>query len=105
MAAVDIFGQLVQQVALVGNPLGAVIPKMMVRVANWYIRLQRFFLPGGEPVIASEWHNQASCAYHSAGQPRYVTCSAGSAIITQQFPVPRAGTRNHISPPATPPSR
>ena len=61
MAAVHVGGKLMEQVALVGDALGAVVPEVMVRVADGDFGLQRFLLPERVPVIASEWHIRASC--------------------------------------------
>ena len=58
MSAVDVVGQLVEQVAVVGDPLGAVVPEVVVRVTDGDLGLQGFFLSERVPVVASKGHNQ-----------------------------------------------
>ena len=65
VAAVDVVGQFVEQVALVRNPLGAVVPEVMMGVADGYFRLQGLLRGQGEPVVASERHKRASVQYSS----------------------------------------
>ena len=43
VAAVDVRGQLVEQIALVGNTLGAKVPEVVMRVADGQLRLQGGF--------------------------------------------------------------
>jgi hypothetical protein len=54
-----IIGQLVQQVPLVGNARRAKIPKMVMRITDGQLRLQRRFLGQRQPVIASVRHETA----------------------------------------------
>jgi hypothetical protein len=44
VTAIDVGGQLVKQVALVGDALGAKVPEVMMRIADWDLRLQRGLL-------------------------------------------------------------
>ena len=60
MSAVDVCGELVEQIALIGNPLGAVVPEVVVGITDGYVGLQAFFVSERVPVIASKGHNQAS---------------------------------------------
>ena len=60
MPAVDVGRELVEKVTLVGNALGAVVPEVVVGVADGDLGLQRFFVSERVPVIASKGHNQAS---------------------------------------------
>ena len=56
MAAVDVLGQFVNQVSLVGDTLGAEVPKVMMGVADGQTRLQRRLLGQRQPVISSKGH-------------------------------------------------
>src|SRR5215472_17894287 len=60
MAAIHVGGQLVQQVTLVGNALGAKIPEVMMRVADRDLRLQGRFLGQRQPVVSSIRHRGSS---------------------------------------------
>ena len=60
MATVDVGGQFVEKVLLVGNPLQPLVPEVVVRIADGKFRLQSGFLGQGQPVIASEWHREPS---------------------------------------------
>ena len=60
VAAVDVRGQLVEQIPLVGDPLAPVVPQVMVGIADGDLRLQCGFRGQCQPVIASEWHDGAS---------------------------------------------
>ncbi len=53
-------GQLVEQVALVRDPPRAVIPEVMVGVADRQLGLEGRFLRQGQPVISAEWHDRSS---------------------------------------------
>ena len=70
VAAVHVGGQFVEQVALVGDPLGAEVPEVVMGVADGDFRLQRLLLSERVPVIASEWHNQASIVLVDERRPR-----------------------------------
>jgi hypothetical protein len=62
MTAVHVRRKLMHEISLMGNPGVAVVPEVVVRVANGKVRLQRRFLSQSKPVIASEWHIIASVA-------------------------------------------
>ena len=57
VTAVDVGGQLVEQIPLVGDARGAKVPEMVMGIADGHLRLQRRFRGQREPVIASEWHD------------------------------------------------
>ena len=52
----DIGHQLVQQIALIGDPGGAEIPEMMMRVADRDLRLERRLLGQRQPVVSPIRH-------------------------------------------------
>ena len=56
MPGVQISHELVNEVPLVGDTCGPLIPKMVVRVAQWDGRLQGSFLGQSQPVIISKRH-------------------------------------------------
>src|SRR6266478_8868175 len=60
VAAIDVIGQLVEQVSLIGDAGGAKVPEMVMGIADGQLWLQRRFRGQGEPVIASEWHRSTS---------------------------------------------
>ena len=60
MAAVDVGGEFVEQVPLVGDANFAKVPKMMMRVANGKFGFQGFFLVQGQPVVSSKGHSVTS---------------------------------------------
>ena len=60
MSAVDVVGQLVDQIPLIWYSGVAEVPEMMVGVANGELGFQGGFLGQGVPVISSEWHDRAS---------------------------------------------
>ena len=60
VAALHVGGQLVEQVALVGDARGAKVPEMVMGIADGQLRFQRLFLGQRQPVIASEWHDGTS---------------------------------------------
>ena len=62
VAAVHVVGQFLQQVFLEGDSLQAVVPEVVMGVADWNLRFQGLFLGQCQPVIASEWHDVASNA-------------------------------------------
>ena len=60
VTAVNVFGQLVEQIALVRDPRGAKVPEVVMGIADGHLRFQRRLLGQREPVIASEWHDRTS---------------------------------------------
>ena len=62
VTGVDVIGQLVKKIPMIGNPRGPEVPEVVIRIADGYLRLQLRFLGLSKPVIASEWHNDASLA-------------------------------------------
>ena len=57
VAGVYVCGQFFQQVALVGDALRPLVPKVVVRVKDGDFRFKGLFLGQRQPVIASERHN------------------------------------------------
>jgi len=60
MAAVDVGSELVKQISLVRNPLGAKIPEVMVRIANRNFRFQSGLLGQRQPVVSSKGLSRSS---------------------------------------------
>ena len=60
VAGADIGDQFVQQIALIGNTLGAKIPKVVMRIADRQFRLQGRFLGQRQPVVSSIGHSGSS---------------------------------------------
>ena len=60
VTAVNVGGQLVEQVPLVRYPRAAKVPEMMMGIADRDLRFQRRLLGQRKPVIASEWHDRTS---------------------------------------------
>jgi hypothetical protein len=60
VAAVDVGGQLVEQIALVGDAGEAEIPEVMVGIADRELRLERGLCGQCEPVVAAVWHRHTS---------------------------------------------
>src|SRR5262249_45070493 len=79
VSAVNIGGQLVEQIPLVGNTLGAHVPEVVMGIADGQLRLQGRFRGQCEPVIISKWHNGTSVIVY------------GGAIIAHRRPLTRPG--------------
>ena len=62
VAAIDVGHQLVQQIALIGNPIRSQVPEMVMGIADRDLRLQHGFLGQGQPVISSVRHDSTSFA-------------------------------------------
>src|SRR5712691_8406067 len=62
VAAVNIGGQLVEEIPLVGDTIRATIPEVVMGIADGQLRLQGRFLGESQPVIASVWHTGTSIA-------------------------------------------
>ena len=60
VATVNVGDQFVKQIPLVGDALGSKVPEVMMRVADWNLRLQCWFPGQGQPVISSVRHNGSS---------------------------------------------
>jgi hypothetical protein len=58
--AVNVIGQLVQKVPLVGDALRAEVPEVMMGVADRNLRFQGRFLSQSQPIVTSEGHFVAS---------------------------------------------
>jgi len=60
VAAVDVRGQLVEEIALVGYARGAEVPEVVMGIADGHLRLDGRLRGQCEPVISSEWHDGTS---------------------------------------------
>ena len=67
MTAVDVGGQLVKQVSLVGNAHGPKVPEVVMGVADGKVGFQGGLLGQSEPVISSERHDNASIVVFFGG--------------------------------------
>src|SRR5262249_19001333 len=56
VAAMDVGGELVEEIALIGKTFQAKVPEVVMGIADREIRLQRRFLGQGQPVMASVRH-------------------------------------------------
>ena len=85
VAAIHVGGQLVQQIALVGDALGPEIPEVVMRVADRDVGLQGRLLGQGQPVVSSIRHDGFSVAVSShrstsRRRPPTISRRAGSCL-------------------------
>ena len=67
VAGVDVGGEFVHQIALIGDALQAPVPEMMMRVADRDLRLQHLLAGEGKPVVSAVGHR---------APPFFCSCSA-----------------------------
>jgi hypothetical protein len=60
VAAVDVVVQLMEEIPLVGHTAGAVVPEVVMRVADGELRLEGGFLGQSQPIVKAKWHNSTS---------------------------------------------
>ena len=80
VTGVDVGGQLVEQISLVGDARSAKVPEMVMGIADGQLRLQRRLLGQRKPVIASEWHKGTSVAgWGGSGKAHWPQVTSGDA--------------------------